>query len=114
MIIQNINSLYELIINNKWLLLASFFSALTIILVRYYLKYNNKIILLLTFLFDMGLIYSYIQLLQKGDLITDFALVKIISILIVLLPSIMFFGSILTMKKIIGLIFGIIAIYLLN
>jgi hypothetical protein len=114
MIIQNINSFYELIINNKWLLLASFFSALTIILVRYYLKYNNKIILLLTFLFDMGLIYSYVQLLQQCDILTSFLLVKIISIIIVLVPSIMFWDVKLTNQKFIGLILAFIAIYLLK
>ena len=98
----------------KWLIIASFCSALTVLMVKQYEQLTNYLYLLVVALSEIGLIYGYIQLLQKGDLITEFALVKIISILIVLLPSIMFFGSILTTKKIIGLIFGIIAIYLLN
>jgi multidrug transporter EmrE-like cation transporter len=98
----------------KWLIIASFCSALTVLMVKQYEQSTNYLYLLVVALSEIGLIYGYIQLLQKGDLITEFALVKIISILIVILPSMMFFGSILTTKKIIGLIFGIIAIYLLN
>lgn len=106
MIIENIQ-LY------KWLLIASFFSALTIISIKYSLKNKNKYLLLVTTLSEIGLIYSYIQMLQTGDILTGFSLVKIISILIVLFPSIMFLEVELTNKKIIGLIFAFIAIYLL-
>ena len=106
MIIENIQ-LY------KWLLIASFFSALTIISIKYSLKNKNKYLLLVTTLSEIGLIYSYIQMLQTGDILTGFSLVKIISILIVLFPSIMFLEVELTNKKTIGLIFAFIAIYLL-
>jgi multidrug transporter EmrE-like cation transporter len=108
MFIQNFLQTY------KWLLIASFFSALTILMVKQYENSTNYLYLLVVALSELGLIYSYIELLQKGELVTQFALVKIISILIVILPSIMFFGSELTTKKIIGLMFGMIAIYLLN
>lgn len=106
MIIENIQ-LY------KWLLIASFFSALTIISIKYSLKNKNKYLLLVTTLSEIGLIYSYIQMLQTGDILTGFSLVKIISILIVIFPSIMFLDVELTNKKIIGLIFAFVAIYLL-
>jgi len=98
----------------KWLIIASFFSALTILMVKQYEQTTNYLYLLVVALSEFGLIYSYIELLEKGELVTLFALVKIISILIVIIPGIIFFGSILTTKKIIGLIFGLIAIYLLN
>lgn len=52
-------------------------------------------------------------MLQNGDILTGFSLVKIISILIVIFPSIMFLDVELTNKKIIGLIFAFVAIYLL-
>ena len=98
----------------KWLIIASFFSALTILMVKQYEQSTNYLYLLVVALSEFGLIYSYIELLKTGELVTLFALVKIISILIVIIPGIIFFGSILTTKKIIGLIFGLIAIYLLN
>jgi hypothetical protein len=109
MIIENIQKfgLY------KWLLIASFFSALTIISIKYHLKYPDINLLLVTILSEIGLIYSYINMLQNGDILTGFSLVKIISILIVLFPSILFLDVELTNKKIFGLIFAFISIYLL-
>ena len=97
----------------KWLLLSSFFSALTIISIKYSLQYKNKYLLLVTTLSEICLSYSYINMLQNGDILTGFSLVKIISILIVLFPSIMFLDVELTNKKIFGLIFAFTAIYLL-
>ena len=110
MIIENIQNFKFY----KWLLIASFFSALTIISIKYHLKYPDKYLLLVTVLSEIGLIYSYIQMLQNGDILTGFSLVKIISILIVLFPSILFLSVELTNRKIIGLIFAFIAIYLLS
>ena len=52
-------------------------------------------------------------MLQNGDILTGFSLVKIISILIVLFPSILFLDVELTNKKIFGLIFAFVSIYLL-
>ena len=54
-------------------------------------------------------------MLQTGEILTEFSLVKIISILIVLFPSIMFLEVELPKgyKKISGLIFAFKAIYLL-
>jgi multidrug transporter EmrE-like cation transporter len=109
---DNINIL-ELLKKYKWLFLASFFSALTFISVKYHLKYPNKYILIITFFSEIGLIYSYIKLLQSDDFLSGFSLVKIISILIIILPSVIFLNEKLTIKKILGLVFAIIAIYLL-
>jgi multidrug transporter EmrE-like cation transporter len=97
----------------KWLFMASFFSALTIIALKYYSLHSNYYWLLVTFLSEMGLIYSYIQLLQKSDIITGFSLVKIISILLVLLPSLVLLNVKLTTDKIAGILFAIMAMYLL-
>ena len=107
-------SLLMLMSSNKWLFFASFFSALNVIIIKYYEKVMSNWLLLVALLSQSGLIYSYVQLLKDNDILAQFALVKIISILIILLPSILFFGSVLTTKKIFGLLFSIIAIYLLN
>jgi len=98
----------------KYVLLASFFSALTIISIKLFVKYTNIYFLLLVALSDIALVYSYFNMLQKGDIFTEFSLVKIISILILLFPSIMYFDVELTNNKIIGLIFAFVAIYLLS
>jgi multidrug transporter EmrE-like cation transporter len=106
--------MFENIQKYKWLFIASFFSALTVIFIKQYDKTGNNWLLLVTALSEIGLIYGYIQLLKNGDLLTLFGLVKIISILLVIIPSIVFFGSKLTIKKIIGIILAMISIYLLN
>jgi hypothetical protein len=97
----------------KWLLIGSFLSALTVILVKEYNKIHINLLLLVAVLSEIGLIYAYINLLKKADILTQFTLVKIISVLILTVPSIIFFGTILTIKKILGLIFAVTAIYLL-
>ena len=108
MFIQNFLKTY------KWLLITSFFSALTVMTIKCYEIFSNNYFLLVAFLSECGLIYGYIQLLKKDDVLTSFSLVKIISILIIIIPSILFFGAQLTMGKIIGIILGTIAIYLLK
>lgn len=110
MFIENIQS----IILHKWILISSFFSALTIIVIRYYLKYKNIYLLLVAMISEIGLIYSYINMLKKGDILTDFALVKIISVLIIIFPSMMFLDVELTNRKILGLLFAFMSIYLLS
>jgi hypothetical protein len=112
--IENIQKIYNLIIENKWLLFASLFSALTVIMIKYYLLYKNTNILILTFVNDIALIYSYVMLLQHCDILTSFVLVKILSILIVLFQSVFFLDTKLTRDKIIGLIFSFIAIYFMR
>ena len=98
----------------KWLFIASFFSALTILLIKKYDETYNYWLLLVTVLSETGLIYSYIKLLKNDDILTQFVLVKIIAIIMIIAPSILLFGSEVTMRQIIGLIFAIVAIYLLK
>lgn len=106
--------MFENIQINKWVYIASFFSALTVIIVKQYEKTHSNLLLLVAVLSECILIYGYVKILAKEDILTQFALVKIIAVLFLIIPSILFFGTELTNKKIIGLIFGLGAIYLLN
>ena len=108
------DALVKYILQNKWLLLASFCSALTISFIKQYSKTYDIRLLFGAGLSEIGLIYGYIQLLKYGELISQFALVKIIAILIVIIPSILVFNSVITIKKIMGICFALISIYLLN
>jgi multidrug transporter EmrE-like cation transporter len=105
---------FENIQLSKWLFFSSFFSALTIIIIKQYEKTANNWLLLVTALTETGLIYSYIKLIKNDDILTQFALVKMVAIIMIIAPSILLFGSEVTTNKIIGLIFAIIAIYLLK
>jgi multidrug transporter EmrE-like cation transporter len=107
MFIENIQSY-------KWIFMAAFFSALTIIIIKYYNTNKDNLWLLVALLSECGLIYSYLQLVKRDDVLTQFSLVKTLAILMVIIPSILFFDSKLTVRKIIGLMFGIATIYLLK
>jgi len=98
----------------KWLLSASFFSALTVLLIKYYEFDTSNYILLVALLSECGLIYAYIKLLKKDDILTEFALVKIVAIMMIVLPSILYFGTKLTIYKMVGIILGMISIYMLK
>jgi multidrug transporter EmrE-like cation transporter len=107
MFIENIQSY-------KWIFMASFLSALTIIIIKYYNTNKHNLWLLVALLSEIGLVYSYIQLVKTDDVLTQFSLVKTLAILMVIIPSMLFFDSKLTVRKIIGLMFGIATIYLLK
>jgi drug/metabolite transporter (DMT)-like permease len=96
------------------LLVASVFSALIIITIKYYVLKSYNYLLLVAVLLSCCLIYTYVELLQIYDTFVSFTLIKIISILLVLLSSSILFGSKLTMRKLVGLFFGFIAIYLMK
>lgn len=98
----------------KWLLIAAIFSAITIISIKYHLIYPGEYILLVTLLSEVGLIYSYIQLLQLENILVGFSLVKILSILIVLISSLLFLDVKLTNRKILGLLIAFVSLYLLE
>lgn len=100
--------------NYKWLFISSSFSALTIFIIKYYNQNAFNWLLLFAILSECGLIYGYIQILNYGDILSQFSLVKIIAILLVAIPSILFSWTKLTTAKIFGILFGIIAIYLLK
>jgi len=104
----------ENIQTNFLLFIAAVFSALTIILIKYYVKTSKNIVLLGVLMSELFLICSYIKLLQNGNVVTQFALIKIIAIFFVTLTGIIFFGSKLTNYNILGLILGIMSIFLLN
>ena len=57
------------IVLNKWLLICSLFSVLTVMIVKYYEKTHIIWLLLLALLSEAGLIYGYIQLLGTRKVI---------------------------------------------
>ena len=97
-----------------WLFMSAFFSALTIISIKYHFIYPGHYILLVTILSEIGLIYSYIQLLQTKNILVGFSLVKILSILIVLFFSVWLFHVKLTNRQIFGMLLALISLYLLE
>ena len=94
-----------------YLLLGAILSALPVYLVLQYINDNKYIWILLAMLFNSLLILIYIQLLKINNGTTQYTLIKILSIIIVGI-----FCSIIYKEKVkwLGLIFALIAIYLMS
>ena len=60
------------------------------------------------------MIAIYIKLLRNDGLNKVYTLVQILQVILVVLMGILFFNEKLSLNIIIGLLFGIVAIYLLN
>lgn len=96
-------------------LLAAISAALPIPLIKKYTQGNPKHTwIILAFLCYAVLIYSYIIILQDKNITVVYPIVKVISILIVLLFGIFMFGNGITFEIGLGILFGIISIYLLS
>lgn len=104
----------QLINKYKWLLMASLFSVITVVSVKYHLLYPDYFLLLVTILSEIGLIYSYIQLLKMENVLIGFSSVKILSIIIVSISSLLFLDVKLTNRKMFGILFSFLALYLLG
>lgn len=96
------------------IMIGSILSACGILLVKNYMLHSNLWYLLAAVLSSIALIYVYTILLRTGDVLIDFSVIKISSILLVAIPSLLFFHSKLTIKKIVGLILGFASICLLS
>ena len=72
------------------------------------------LLLVLCLLFYSVMIAIYIKLLRNGGLSKVYTLVQILQVILVVLMGILFFNEKLSLNIIIGLLFGIVAIYLLN
>jgi hypothetical protein len=99
---------------DKWIILSAFFSTLTVVLVKFYIDTKDVWLLAAALASEAGLIYGYVNILENKEILTQFAVVKIIAIILSILPSIVIFGSRLTLKIVLGLIFACVSIYLLH
>ena len=98
---------------DKWIYISAFFSSLIIILIRGYYEYNSSYLLLMTIVCQLVLIYSYFNVFKNKEMVSQYFIVKILPGLLLIIPSIYLFNGTLTLRKIIGIIVGIIAILLL-
>ena len=123
-LVSKINKYHFLVIiimNNYSILfpLAAMISAIPPILIK---EYNSRklthpdtiyIFILGAAIASMILLFLYTKIFDGHDIGTFYALSKILSIIVVIFSGILFFEEILTTKKIMGIIFAIIAIVLL-
>lgn len=100
--------------NIPLLLLQIIISIIPLALIKKYILNGNTWLLILCLLFYSVMIAIYIKLLRNDGLSKVYTLVQILQVILVVLMGILFFNEKLSLNIIIGLLFGIIAIYLLN
>jgi multidrug transporter EmrE-like cation transporter len=100
--------------NIPLLLLQIIISIIPLVLIKKYILIGNVWLLILCLLFYSVMIAIYIILLRNDGLSKVYTLVQILQVILVVLMGILFFNEKLSLNIIIGILFGIIAIYLLN
>jgi multidrug transporter EmrE-like cation transporter len=103
--------------NQTYLLfLATIIAIMPIFLIKYYILYGNYIYIGLSILSYLLLLNIYIKLFSKSDneISTLYVILQILQILIVVIFGLIFLKEKSNIKKIIGIIMGMISIYLLT
>jgi len=100
---------------NIWILitLVAILTIIPVFLVKKYISTKNLRYLIVAILIYVFEIIAYVKLFERGDIAFYFSISKILSVVLVVVIFAIFFSTKLNFKKIIGLILGIIAIYLL-
>jgi len=100
---------------SKWGLIgiAAIASALPLPLLKSYITTKNNSYMLFAMLSNLIVIYTYFIMLQNQKMNIMYPFIKIISIVMVILIGTFFYDEELITKHKIGIVFGILALYLL-
>jgi multidrug transporter EmrE-like cation transporter len=97
-----------------WITIAASCAASLVSFVKLYIKSKNFKWVILSFISYVILFFAYSIILVKGDVIIIYSIVKILSILIVVLCGVLIFKEKINLKIGLGILFGLISIYLLS
>jgi len=97
-----------------WIIIATIVAVLPIFFIKKYINSNNLIYLFIASSCYYLLLYSYVNIFRKKEISSTYVLLQILQILIVIIPSMLFFNEVVTMYKMIGITLGIISIYILG
>ena len=97
-----------------WIVLAAIVAAIPVPLIKLYTKSKNNIYILLSLLSYIILILAYSNLLYHENISLIYPLVKAVSILIVVTAGIIAFKEKLDLQYVLGILSGILSIYLLS
>ncbi len=92
---------------------STIIALLPLIFIKKYIQSNKIIYLIITMILYFLLMLSYIKLFEKTELSSTYTILQILQILIVLFIGVLLFNESLTMNKIIGVILGLLSVYLL-
>ena len=97
-----------------WIIVATIAAILPVIMIKKYLVNKELRYIALAMIFYAILLISYIHILETAEVSKIYVVLQILQILIVVAYGIFFIGETLYTEKIIGILFGIVAVYLLS
>jgi multidrug transporter EmrE-like cation transporter len=98
---------------NLLIVIASVVSLLPIFFIKEYIRTNKYIYIAISLVFYVCLAICYINIFKQKEISSSYTLLQIIQILIIAISGIFVYKETLSIKKIIGIISGIIACYTL-
>jgi hypothetical protein len=95
-------------------ILAACSAALPVPFTKKYSETENPLWLILSVMSYLVLIYVYLIILKTGNLFIAYPIIKIVSIIIVVLSGYFYFNTKITFNRLLGLLLGVVAIYLME
>jgi drug/metabolite transporter (DMT)-like permease len=92
------------------IIIASIIALLPLYFIKKYIQTNKKYNIIICILLYCILTYLYINIFRKGEISNYYIILQILQILIVVLMGLLLFNEKINIKKIMGIIFGIISI----
>jgi len=92
------------------IILASIVALLPLYFIKKYIQTNKKYNIGITIILYCILTSLYISIFRKGEMTNIYVILQILQILIVVIMGLLLFNESINIKKIIGIIFGIISI----
>jgi multidrug transporter EmrE-like cation transporter len=99
--------------NYQLILLVTIIGLLCTLFVKKFCASNNNIFIILIIIFDIIYLYYYLQLLKQGTISSIYALLKVLSLVLIIIFSMVIFNESITLCKIAGIIFCILSLFLL-
>lgn len=100
--------------NLIWIIIAAICAAAPVTFVKNYTENKNYFWIILSIISYIILILAYSIIFYKNNMIIIYSTVKILSILFVVLFGVLIFKEKINLKEGIGILLGIISIYLLS
>jgi multidrug transporter EmrE-like cation transporter len=102
------------IINVLWIIIGAICATVSVSFVKIYTKTKNIQWIILAMASFLLLIYAYSVVLKNEKIIIVYPILKIVSILFVVFVGCVFFKNKLDLKISIGVLLGLVSIYLLS
>ena len=96
-----------------WIISAAITECLEDVFIKKYIQTKEWSWIYLSFFTSLFLILAYVQAFSGNNISVIYPIIKILSIIIVIITGDVFFKNKITIKSIVGIILGIISIYLL-